>query len=489
MLRIPAAIACFGLVGYLFWQELRRPDRDRISWLPFVWMFIAGSRFASRWLSLGTTLDVVGSYDEGNSFDRTVFLMLIAWGTVVLAKRNIQWGRLIASNKWLVAYLAFCFVSMAWTDAPFILLKRWVKDLGNPIVALVLLTEQKPYDALVTTLRRLAFIWLPVSILFIRYYPEFGRSYSPGGGVQYSGIADQKNTLGLSCLLVGMACGWKLLLKRDSFDRYDWLNVGLLVWVLFLSNSKTSLGCLLVAIAILAYAARNSASPRPNRLIAVTVVLATLYVASDSLFNVREYVLDALNRDSTLTNRTEVWDVVLSLSTNPMVGTGFMSFWTGDRMRAAAAMIGVPINQAHNGYLEQYVNLGYIGVAFIILIAVAALFSVSRHLRTDYSAGALRFSIIVVALLYNYTEASFYGINNMWVLFLGATMTPALVPNQVAISAARDSANPLLIGSRVPLPRVHPRAVPTHPSARVRVTRKSASERREQAVRHLRTKR
>ena len=46
---------------------------------------------------------------------------------------------------------------------------------------LVMLTERRPYDAVVLTVRRLAFVWMPLSLLFIRYYPEFGRSYSWGG--------------------------------------------------------------------------------------------------------------------------------------------------------------------------------------------------------------------------------------------------------------------------------------------------------------------
>ena len=37
----------------------------------------------------------------------------------------------------------------------------------------------------------------------------------------------------------------------------------------------------------------------------------------------------------------------------------------------------------------------------------------------------LRLSFLVAAALYNYTEASFYGLNNMWVLMLAASIDPA----------------------------------------------------------------
>ena len=56
------------------------------------------------------------------------------------------------------------------------LVKRWIKDLGNPIMALVILTERRPYEALGITLRRLSFLLLPLSVVFVRYFPELGRA-------------------------------------------------------------------------------------------------------------------------------------------------------------------------------------------------------------------------------------------------------------------------------------------------------------------------
>ena len=95
-----------------------------------------------------------------------------------------------------------------------------------------------------------------------------------------------------------------------------------------------------------------------------------------------------------------------------------MSFWSGARLEAVWSQGLTGVNQAHNGYLEQYLNLGYIGVAFIAIIALSGLFKLRRHLSVDPAAGILRLCFIVTAVLYNYTEASFYGMNNMWILLL-----------------------------------------------------------------------
>jgi exopolysaccharide production protein ExoQ len=417
-----ATIVCLGFVGYLYWRELRSPDHDRLSWAPFAWMFFAGSRFPSAWLDLRGPALSVEAYAEGSPADRTVFLLLILWGSWTLSRRQIDWAKLVNRNKWLIAYFVYCLVSIFWTDEPTVLAKRWIKDLGNPIMALVLLTEHKPFDAVVTTVRRLAFFALPVSILFIRYYPEFGRGYTSTGGMMYSGIADQKNTLGLFCLIAGLCYIWASLYRKESRYKQELVLAGLLAWLLSLSNSKTSLACLAIAAGILIVSRFSWISGRPRRLLTATVSGSVFYLIGDSLFQVQDQVLNLLGRDSTLTNRTEVWGIVSALQTNALVGTGFMSFWAGDRMAAVWTALGPGINQAHNGYLEQYLNLGYIGVAFIIVIAAATLLRIRQELDTQYDTAVLRLCILVVALLYNYTEASFYGINNMWVLFLVASI-------------------------------------------------------------------
>ena len=52
---------------------------------------------------------------------------------------------------------------------------------------------------------------------------------------------------------------------------------------------------------------------------------------------------------------------------------------------------------------------------------------IRKHLDLDRPAAILRFSFVVTAILYNYTEASFYGLNNIWVLTLFAVIS---VPGQ-----------------------------------------------------------
>lgn len=415
-----ATVFCLLFIAFFYWTDRKRPDRPSGAiWIPLAWMFLAGSRWVSSWLDMGVSMQSASDYAEGSPVDRAVFFSLIVAGIFILGRRKINWAELLGNNKWLVFYLFYCLLSIFWSDEPFILFKRWIKDLGNPIMALVILTERQPYAAVAFILRRLAFLLLPLSILFVKYYPDLGRAYHVDGTPLFTGVGHQKNDLGLMCLSAGIYAFWELFQNKQPGRRMQALVLlPMAAWLLHLSNSQTSLACLTVATGLFFVGRLGFVKRNPSRVIGVVIFAGLAYWILQGLLDIKAVILELLGRNPSLTNRTEVWALVKQFEVNPVIGAGFMSFWSGKRLEAIWEALESGINQAHNGYLEQYLNLGYIGVMFIIAIMLTGFFNTRRHLMTDHSAGMLRLSFIVTASLYNYTEASFYGMNNMWMLLL-----------------------------------------------------------------------
>jgi O-antigen ligase len=322
-----------------------------------------------------------------------------------------------------------------WSDDPFVGFKRFVKELGNPIMALVLLTEERPYEAVGAILRRLAFVLLPLSVLFIRYYGDLGRSWHYDGSPMYTGIGTDKNALGAMCLLAGIYFCWNFLLNRKGDFRWrargnitDLVLIGMVVYLIHMANSSTSLACLVAAVSLFFVGRMKSMAERPNRIIVLLVIVVSMFFVLDATIDLHDTIFQMLGRDATLTNRRAVWEVVARAAVDPFIGAGFMSFWVGERMESIWRQIGIAgVNQAHNGYLEQYLNLGYIGVGFIGALMLSGLVKVRRHLSVDYPSAMLRLCFIVDSALYNYTEASFYGVNNVWLLLILGVME---IPDQ-----------------------------------------------------------
>src|SRR5262245_34954787 len=108
-----ALISCIVFVVYLFRKERKAGNGLTPQlWIPLIWMFLAGSRYVSQWLSLRGPMISVDAYSEGSPVDRVVFFSLIAIGVAILSRRHLDWGILLYDNKWLALYFLYCLSSL-----------------------------------------------------------------------------------------------------------------------------------------------------------------------------------------------------------------------------------------------------------------------------------------------------------------------------------------------------------------------------------------
>lgn len=436
MYRLPITILCILLIFYLFWIDRKKnTDVSFAIWIPFIWMFFAGARPFSFWLNYFFGIGYyAGSVSEakmeGNPYERAYLMILILSGVIVLIRRRIDWGKLFNQNKLIWMYFIFGAVSFLWSDYPFISFKRWFKSLGAVIMVLILITETWPHEAIGIILRRLAFIYLPLSILFIWYYPELGRSFhSSSGAVMYSGIAGHKNSLGIICLVSCVYFTWKFLFGNQNKEgigpslHYSIYIVILpmITWLLYMANSATSLACTILAICLLVVSRQSNFVQNPPRIMILGILGIAVFGVMQWAFDVTDIIISMLGRRPDLTMRLPMWEDMLSMVRNPLLGFGYESFWLGERLEQINARWGID-SQAHNGYLQMYLDLGYIGLFFLIGWILAGLIKVARHLTVDYPAAIFRLCFIVVIAVYNYTEATFLGGTNLLLLFLFAAI-------------------------------------------------------------------
>jgi len=147
-------------------------------------------------------------------------------------------------------------------------------------------------------------------------------------------------------------------------------------------------------------------------------VLSVALVAIAQLtFGVYEQLLGMLGRDITLTDRTMIWTDVIALQTNPLIGMGFESFWLGSRIETMWDKWWWRPNQAHNGYIETYLNLGFIGLSLLLILIVSAFRRIANDLETDYEFARYRMAMLFCIVAYNVTEAMFKGVAVTWLLF------------------------------------------------------------------------
>lgn len=443
-----------GFCGAMLRRDLReRPAFGSALWLPVVWIFFTASRFPGQWLQLFGLRGAGGSLEEGSPLDAAFFLGLILCGLRVLSERDVRLSEFIRQNTWLAIFFIYCLLAILWSDFPFVAFKRWIKILGHPVMALVILTEPQPTEALRRVLKRVAYLYLPLSILFIKYYPEYGRGFDSWTGLGFNqGIALNKNELGYSCMIFGLFFAWNLLTVRrlaDPLQRRSEtiVSIGFLLmvaWLLQRAQSATSFACLLLGIATLILIACPLV---PKRRIGTSVIVVlAVALALELTLDLRANIIRMLGRDPTLTDRTEVWADVLAYPINPILGAGFESFWLGPRLDVLWEKWPWQPNQAHNGYIETYINLGAIGVALLAAWILATFAGCRAELFRDFDFARFRLASLFMIVTYNYTEATFRGVAFVWTLFNLISIDYRTITAPFACATAHRA--PHLIGLR-----------------------------------------
>lgn len=425
-----AFLCCLLFACWLFVKDRRRrPGVSDAIWIPCLWLVIISSRPLSMWMSGGATGGV--DYSDGNIIDRLGNFTLIIAGLIVLSKRHIRWTTVISANKWLFIFFLYWAISIFWAPYPIVALKEYTKDLGNIVMVLVVLSEKNVVAAVKALFVRSAYVLIPLSVIFIKYFPDIGRAFNRWTWeYMYVGVALQKNSLGCLALLCGLFVLWDLLLSvEENVTRNGraerlarWLLLGMCIWILHRSNSATSLICAILGAALLIVLQTQFFRHNPKVVSYYVIAAAAVFLALDGLFNLREFLVTSVGRDITLTSRTGVWELVLEQQTNPLFGAGFYSFWKGARVETIWQSF-EGINQAHNGYLETYLNGGIVAVCLFAGWVLAATRSIYIDLGQGSNFARMRFVLLVVVLVYNFSEAAFNRFTPVWLAFLIATVT------------------------------------------------------------------
>jgi exopolysaccharide production protein ExoQ len=422
------ATVVYGLV-ILGLFLLDRGLKSRVSpalWIPVAWVLLAGSRMFSDWLEPARAMQSPDQYLEGSPLDRLILTGLLAAGLMVLLTRGRRAGMFLRANGPILLFFLYGAVSVLWSDYPDVAFKRWTKALGDVVMVLVVLTDPDPSAAVKLFLGRSGFLLIPLSVLLVKYYPELGRGYSPWTWTPYyTGVATGKNGLGLVCLVFGLSSLWRFLEEFYSGERPRMAGpliahgaiLAMTLWLFWMADSATSLTCFLLGGGLIAVKSLPGLTRTPT---AVQLFVAgVLFLSLVGLFlDVGTDLVEAMGRDATLTGRTALWDELLRMTVDPWCGAGFESFWLGERAKSLWTHHWWHPNQAHNGYLEVFLNLGWIGVALLGLVMVGGFRNIIGAFRQDQETGRLRLAYFVVAVIYNLTEAAFKMMNPMWIAFL-----------------------------------------------------------------------
>jgi O-antigen ligase len=291
-------------------------------------------------------------------------------------------------------------------------------------MVLVVLTEPDPQAALIRLLKRCAYVLIPFSIMLIKYFPDVGREFNEWTGeARNSGVTTHKNLLGCDVMIVGLFFFWHWLnvrqMEKSPAKKEEMKLIGVFAcmigWLLLKAHSATALVTLLVGAGTMVLVGWRFVNKRFLGRYAVAAMLILL-VAQMSFGVVGESV-EAMGKDATISGRMDLWKEVVGLGSNPLFGTGFESFWTGSRLAKIWANHWWHPTEAHNGYLETYLNLGIIGLFILLGTIIAAFRKICAELLTDFEYGRFQLGFLAAIVAYNWTEAALKSLSLVFFIF------------------------------------------------------------------------
>jgi exopolysaccharide production protein ExoQ len=428
---LASLICACGIAGLFYLNRDRSVRTSKALWLSVVYLWIVGSRSVSVWLGLtpsaGTNVQL-----EGTPIDAAIFGLLLAAAVVVLIRRSSRTRTLLAANWPILIYTLYCLMSVAWSYYPGVSFKRWIKALDDVAMVLVILTDGQPLAAIKRVFARVGFLLFPASVLLIKYYDHLGRTYDPSGGMSNTGVTTNKNVLGVVVLVISLGALWNiraLLIDKDEPHRGrrlvaqgTLLAFGLALFSM--ADSATSIACFVLGGGLILATGLRSIRIRPARvhILCLAIILAGGVAL---LFGGEGDVANVLGRESNLSGRTRIWAAVIPAVSNPIVGDGYDSFWIGpdvQKVWRSPSLSGwwhpEGLNEAHDGYIEVYLNLGWVGVCLIALILISGYGRAVVAFRYNPPIGGLMLAYIIVSAVYSITEAGFQSPHPMWIFLL-----------------------------------------------------------------------
>lgn len=373
--------------------------------------------YSQGWLTLLTGGNVGDTSKSG--LIRNMFLPAYACGIVLLSMSPGATVAALARQPFLILLMTIVAVSLIWSAAPDQTMRRIVALYATTLTGVVLASRYR--WAVLSEVMATTFLILGICCLLLIFgLPSIGKMTELFPGA-WRGVWPEKNALGGNMALgFGLCAAAALLNPRRAW--LWWGSAGLCLLLVLGSTSKTSLISLMLGSMTLGFVWLVRRGPASGVMATFAAVVGAMGIAAFLLF-ASDVFLGLLGKDATLTGRTKIWAAVYhQIQHRPWTGYGYGATWDNESGRGALAWItkeaGFRARHAHNSWLEQWLALGYSGLAAWALFW-AQTFGTAVIAAFRHKGAYLALPFLAVYTLTTLTESIAVVWNDLrWVIFV-----------------------------------------------------------------------
>ncbi|MEZ5379062.1 MAG: O-antigen ligase [Acidimicrobiales bacterium] len=382
----------------------------------YVGVIVFSTGVPSDWFSISSP-DVPDSADSSGPLASIVFLALAALALLLLVPRIEALVRMLERNKILVLIHAWILTTTLWSVDSATTFRRAMGLNATLLFATYLALRFKRRDLVrFAAAGGAVVVWL--CLIWVVALPTYGFAKTTVTGDQWSGIFTNKNSLGQMSVYAAT-----LLLLESAQSRWHRLwtvpSIGAAVALLVGSESKTGLATAVLLAALLIVFQLFRARRTLYGAVAISMLAASVTAV---LFAIAAlpFIADLLDKDVTLTGRTEIWAQLLRTIWNrPIVGYGYEAFWNGWRSPAREVWLAgdwTPVH-AHNAAFQYMLDQGIVGLLLILTFFIRSVIKATKLIGLQPGAAATApIALLSFMLLSSITEDGILGRTAPWLM-------------------------------------------------------------------------
>lgn len=401
-----------------------------------------------------------------------------AWGITILVRARPPLRR---TPRALWIFLGWCLVSLAWS--------HWRPATAASIAAQILcslmafviastLSWRRILDALSVALRWVVLLSLLLELVvavIVRHpvapvWTDYGHRKIPAAfyysradlftGGQIQGLPGNSNLLAMVALLAAIVVALQFAEGRLRRNRsLGWLVLSALTFAL--TRSATVLVAAVVTALVLLAAVLIRRIPTERRTRPYLTALIVAIVLAVVVFVARTPILHLLGKSSTLTGRGVIWQRVWELAQqHPVIGWGWIGYWWPDvaPLNHLVVLKGVTYLQAHDAYLDLWMQVGVIGMIMFIVYVLTTLgrgwaaatrvsYTVDREPVTFTAVSLFALLVATALVVQSFAESRLLYEGN-WILF-------AIIAIKSRIVLVGEEPQSIGDGPRTPTAKAH----------------------------------
>lgn len=374
-----------------------------------IFLLVISTNITSFWIEKVSAYEL--DFSQGDKYATISGLILLIGLIIRSINHSKDLSSAVSKNRLISIIIGYCFISCFWSPDVFISLRRFLK-VFIIIYLIIFFGYQKVY--LKEILRYYIVFSLITSVILIILFPEYGIQNYMGEKLLPRGIFNNKNFLGAFC-----ACSILLIINYKLYKKFSYIFLIVLFVLLLSTNSMTAIvGVSFSLLVLCIHYILSRIKSHLRSVIVYTSVLVVILILSLALYV--DFSIDALfklfNKDPSFTGRDDLWKFFIgySLKNNFLLGAGFSSFFNGYKTSWIVSKLDWAAESAHSDFIQILLDLGVIGVSFLILFIVSSIVKGIKDIRL--------FSIILF-----FTIEAFFEINFLKTTFIFITIMYSFV--------------------------------------------------------------